>query len=146
MRRREFLKIAGGLLAVPSLPLRSVDWTLRCETFTVADDFAPYRYRVIKGPYEVNSNYALGQELMDCNGLCATEEWASIVRDELEYGPGGMLKLLSLSIDCSPEERLRLKKELKRVEVTEEEFWRMIGFFDKLRGPHDCVLMRNKNA
>lgn len=143
MERREFL------LSLASLPLvglfhpefKRLDWDLRFRK--LPDDpnsFVQGQYKISKGPYSVTTHHCAGQDLLDCHGLCATIEWADIIKQELEYGNDGLKKLYSLGWDCPQAERDYWLKKLKRVEVSKVERTKIVLFCNKLRGEHPCCL------
>lgn len=144
MDRRNFL------LSVASLPLlelvwelpefKRLDWDLRFEKLpNDPNSFVQERLKIIKGPYKVVTNNC-GQDLLDCHGLCATIEWADMIRQELEYGPEGLMKLYSLGWDCPQSERDYWLKKLRRVEISKLDRAKIILLCHKLRGEHLCPL------
>lgn len=151
MKRREFLAASAGLVLAPALPTIIVkpDMRLRCETFTTSDDFCPHKYRVWKGPYESVGHAGVGQDIIDSHGICATEEWAWLVREELEYGPNYREMFYRMSElpfhEFYDEERKRIQDSMRVVQVTKPEFWRMVRFFAGIRGPHDCILQHYRS-
>jgi len=146
MNRRDFSKIVMASFVSPSLFLdykpKQMNWDLRFHKlpfYPNPDLFVQNQeYEIIKGPHSVKTYVNAGQDLLDCHGLCATFEWASIIRQELEYGSEGIRKLYSLGWDC-PDREYWVKK-LKRVEISKVEYAKLILFCHKLRGEHPCCL------
>lgn len=152
MERREFLFSLASLplITLPKLPFpefKRLDWALRFEKLPAdPDSFIQHGYyRVSKGPYKVIVNHYCGQDLLDCHGLCATIEWADIIKQELEYGKDGLQKLYSLGWDCPQAERDYWLKKLKRVEISKIDRAKIVLFCNKLRGEHPCCLPHKRS-
>jgi hypothetical protein len=141
MDRRNFLKFASASLFVPTINFlpKLPDQKLKIELRFDGDRFLPYYLRIAKGPYSTQSGYAVGQDLIDCHGLCANFEWAHLIKSSLEYGEEGMRQLFSLGWDCDEKDRQRLMKTLRRVEVTPADFAYLVLTLRNIRGPHNCV-------
>lgn len=137
MERRKFLFSLASLPLIPKLlEFKQLNWDLRFEKHHDPDAFIPDTFKVIKGPYEYKCSYSLGNDLCDCHGLCATLEWAHIVKEELEYSPEALSQILGLDYD--PAVREKLKNKLRRVEITQIEYAKIALFLHKLRGKHNC--------
>ena len=139
LRRRDFLLATASLVVAPSL---SVGSGIRCERFFdhSPDTFVPDKIRISKGPYLVEHAAACGQDLRDCHGLCATVEWAQIIKDALEYSPESLDMMFSLGWDEQAiESRKRLRESLRRTTINKQEYLVIYSFLKDIRGPHDCV-------
>ena len=143
MERREFIFSLASLPLIASIPklseFKRLDWDLRFEKYHDPLAFMPDKFKVIKGPYEYKSSSGYGQDLCDSHGLCATLGWAYIVREELEFGSDARKQIWDLGWDCDPVIREKLKNKLRRVEITNIEYAKIILFLHKLRGKCDCI-------
>lgn len=139
MNRRNFLKAAAVLTVFPT-SLFAVQPAKSELVWTSIDGEWGKSIRVKKGPWDASFDINL-HEMEDCHGLCATEELAYLIEEEIVYGLEGLKKIWAVSWfeEENDRKRKKLMKDLKRVKLSNSERLEIRQVLKTLRGPHNCV-------
>lgn len=137
MNRREFIKTTSALvvgLALPNFGIAKPDLLqIRRIPHSRDWDINGHTIEISKGPYK--TSFGGCSDLLDCHGLCATDEMTQMVIDDLEIG-GENLRLLSSNTILN---RIALVRSLRRFHLSKDERRQIWFALKEDRGNHNCV-------